>query len=68
LRAAGAISYVLRAGEGSAVDSDFKSGSRSGFGCRFQPALLRLSLSLLWSQIQRRFYRHDDLSVRDRTL
>jgi hypothetical protein len=25
-------------------------------------------LSRLWSQIQRRFYRHDDLSVRDETL
>lgn len=60
--------YVLRAGEGSAVGCDFKSSSRGRPKRRSQPVLPTSPRSLLWSQIQRRFYRHDDLSVRDETL
>jgi len=60
--------YVLRAGEGSAVGRDFKSGSRGASGCQFQPVLPHPPLSLLWSQIQRGFDRHGDLSVRAGTL
>lgn len=60
--------YVLRAGEGSAIGCDFKSDSRDACGHGFRLDLPRPSLSLLWSQIQRRFDRHDDLSVRDGTL
>jgi hypothetical protein len=65
--AAGAT-YVLRAGEGSAVGSEIKLSFRARAAERFQPDLSRSLLSFLWSQIQRRFDRHDDLSVRDRTL
>jgi hypothetical protein len=60
--------YVLRAGEGSAVGSDFKSSFRGRATTRSQPVLPRSPLSLLWSQIQRGLNRHDDLSVRDETL
>jgi len=60
--------YVLRAGEGSAIGSDFKSSSRGRRKSRIQPALPRPPLSLLWSQIERRFDRNDDLSFKDGTL
>jgi hypothetical protein len=60
--------YVLSAGEGSAVATEIKSSFRGLSKRRCQAELRRSPLSLLWSQIQRRFYRHDDLSVRDETL
>jgi hypothetical protein len=47
---------------------DFNVSSRGGFESLLQTALTATPLVRLWSQIQRRFYGHDDLSVRDETL
>jgi hypothetical protein len=67
LRAAGAT-YVFGVGEGSSAGAEVKA-TFSDVPSGHPDLLVRgTTLSRLWSQIQRRFYGDDNLSVRDETL